>query len=225
MISEDESQITTADNLESLSSEELLEHNSHNNVDGNENSTSVSVIFDDQFDAQSESNDRHLDINSINTVNDNGKNHMLERHPKLKEFFDNEFKDNQDSLNGRVNGDVVNSDIHVDTQGTRTVWTNLKGMFSNRFKMTAGARPKVVFNVEEADSNSKTNTSVTQSGSSKGVVQRQSRNTGYRRSISCDPLASGETVLPSTEPIDIKYSDENFPVKVQYLITLNSQTH
>ena len=217
MISEDESQITTADNLESLSLEELLEHSSHNNVDGNENSTSVSVIFDDQFDAQSESKDTHLDSNSINTVDDNGKNHMLERHPKLKEFFDNEFKDNQDSLNGRVNGDVVNSDIHIDTQDTRTVWTNLKGMFSNRFKMTAGARPKVVFNVEEADSDSKTNTSVTQSGSSKGVVQRRSRDTGYRRSISCDPLASGETVLPSTEPIDIKYSDENFPVKVQYL--------
>lgn len=58
--------------------------------------------------------------------------------------------------------------------------------------------------------------------SSTGLPMKR-RDSGYRRSISCDPVASGETVLPSTDPVDIKYSDENFPVKTNVTLYIQME--
>ena len=218
LISTDESH-STVENLENSGFVENFENSEDrcdSKVEMSENS--VSIEFDSLSDVQSEN---QLRITSVN--NDNKRNHMVERHVNLKKFLDSEFKVNHeltgftDVSKTSVHGSVVSSEKRVDTYGAVNVWTNFKGIFSNRFKVnTRPAIPKVVFDVEDSDVDSRvTNSGLGKhSGSSTGVVQKSGRDTGYRRSISCDPLASGETVLRSTEPVDIKYSDENFPMKV-----------
>lgn len=172
--------------------------------------TSVDVSF--------HSSSKKTEYLSINNE-DNDKNHMIDRHKCVKKFMDTELKkqvkfpdvSNHEQSVLMRNG-VTKCDNIVKFNRTSNAFANIEGIFN---KAAGAEKPKVTFSIENSDMDYPVCNS---QGTSSGyrtptgmLIQTASR---YRRSISCDPVASGETVLPSLGPDKRKFSDENFPMKV-----------
>ena len=151
---------------------------------------------------------------------DNDKNHMIERHKHVKMFMEKEFPRNceltPDSNTNSI--PIINSitkcDKVITLNKTSNALTNLKGMFNKSILVD---KPQVSFITESSDIDYQISSSTHMTSSSSrtptGMLIKHG-HTHYRRSISADPVASGETVLPSVDTGSHKYSDENFPMKV-----------
>ena len=178
--------------------------------------------------------DPAFDLNSCPDTNvslatssktDNDKNHMVERHKHLKMFMEKEFESSNNDLTADANikgipivSSIPKCDKVVTLNKTSSALTNFNGMFNKSILVD---KPQVTFST---DSNYQisSSTHVTNSSSQTptGILIKP-RQSQYRRSISADPVASGETVLPSVDTGSHKYSDENFPMKVRGVILFN----
>ena len=177
--------------------------------------TSVDHSYDD-LETRQDGNSLY----SSRSNRDSDKNHMIERHKHLKMFMKKEFKsksrltDNSDIKGLPIISSTTKCDKVVTLNKTSNALTNLKGMFNKSIMVDT---PQVTFSTESSDIDYQisSSTQVTSSSSRTptGMLIKQG-HTQYRRSISADPVASGETVLPSVDPGSHKYSDENFPMKV-----------
>ena len=170
--------------------------------DDSEFSRSKQVAFNEQISSSISSNDNITNSNNSQNIWTSVKGMFNKKLKIQKEKQQVTFSLDDTDVDSKVSGPSL-----VTDSGSRLVTDSasvLKTNSGSRLMTNSGSRL------------------MTGSGSGTGMPVKR-RDSGYRRSISCDPIASGETVLPSTDPVDIKYSDENFPVKVSLTLLRSEQ--
>ena len=182
--------------------------------------TSVDHSYDLKIRHDRNMSDRNVSYSSRSNTDNDQKNHMIERHKHVKMFMEKEFPRNGElTPDSNINSiPIINSitkcDKVITLNKTSNALTNLKGMFNKSILVD---KPQVSFSTESSDIDYQVSSSTHMTSSSSrtptGILIKHG-HTHYRRSISADPVASGETVLPSVDTGSHKYSDENFPMKV-----------